>query len=433
MSQSPFVRLTIRGSERAADVVVPGSLTPSDLIPEFLELVEETTQISSMGLFTVLGRRLHHTVPIGEQDLLDGQVVQVLPIADAPFEPVVHDIVDRLTAADVKGLWNASTRQWVLGVLSTLLLILSLWFIPGIFDRPWWPVGGMFALTLIASALRIRPLAWPLFGGAILLSLLGGLMFPLGSRDGALWWLGVFAAILAVVGVLRRRLRALGTALVILAASVGIFIAATSLGATVDKAAAVVAVVSLAALGLVPRFAMQGAGLYTVQDTLAERGEVEAKRVDEAIAETYETLSMSVVVLAAVLGVSLSLAAPLIVHSEFAAITVAAVGLAVVFRTRHFPFALHRGVLWSAVIIASAFSARAIVAAYPESALWIGIGAIVIAVAIYTLPRFAFRSSVNSALGRRISGILERICTLATVPALVGIFGVYGELLRTFQ
>ena len=123
MTQSPYVRLTIRGSERAADVIVPGSLTPADVIPEFIELVGETTKVSSLGLFTVLGARLEHTVPVGEQELLDGQVVQVLPLADAPLEPVVHDVVDRLTSIDVRGLWNDTSRPWVLGILSTVLLL----------------------------------------------------------------------------------------------------------------------------------------------------------------------------------------------------------------------------------------------------------------------------------------------------------------------
>lgn len=111
----------------------------------------------------------------------------------------------------------------------------------------------------------------------------------------------------------------------------------------------------------------------------------------------------------------------------------AAVAIAMVFRTRHFPFALHRAVLWGAAIVTGVCCAQAIVASNPDLSLWLGVGVIVVAIAVYTVPRFAFRSSVNSALGRRISGVIERICTLVTVPALVGIFGVYSELLRTFQ
>ncbi|MCT1867435.1 hypothetical protein M3B90_07835 [Dermabacter sp. p3-SID358] len=433
MTTSPFVRLTIRGQERAADVIVPGSLTPSDVIPEFMELVRESTDVSSLGMFTILGERLHPTIPVGEQDLLDGQVVQVLPLADAPFEPVVHDVVDRLTATDVRGLWNDNTRSWVLGILSTGLLLVSLWFIPGVFNKPWWPVAGMFALTIGAAALRIRTLAWPFFIAALFLSILGGLNFSFAGRESAIWWLSVLAAILAVVGVMRRRSRALATSLATLAGGTGLFILAHFLGASIEQSGAIVAVVALAALGLVPRLVMQGSGLYKVQDALAEEKDIKAKAVDVAIAEAYETLTMSVVVLAVIFAASLSLAAPLVVENPFAAITLAAVGIAVVFRTRHFPFALHRAVLWGAIMIAGTFCAQAIVNEYPGSTLWIGLGAIAIAFAMYVIPRFAFRSTVNSALGRRISGVVERICTLATVPALVGIFGVYSELLRTFQ
>ncbi len=433
MTTSPYVRLTIRGSERAADVIIPGSLTPADVIPEFMELVGETTKVAGLGLFTILGERLEQTIPVGEQDLLDGQVVQVLPLADAPLEPVVHDVVDRLTSTDVSGLWNSKTRPWVLGILSTALLLLSLWFIPGAFSRPWWAVSGMFTLTIIAAALQIRTLAWPLFAGSLLLTVLGGLNFEFGGKESAIWCLSAFASTLAVFGVLRRRFRALGTALLTLAAGIGLFIVATQFGATVEQAGAIVAVVALAALGLVPRFAMQGAGLYTVQDSLAEKGDVKAKRVDVAISEAYATLTMAVVVLAVILAISLGLASALVVENTFAAITVAAVTITIVFRTRHFPFALHRAVLWGAAIVTGVCCAQAIVASYPGLSVWLGVAAIVVAIAIYTIPRFAFRSSVNSALGRRISGVVERICTLATVPALVGIFGVYSELLRTFQ
>ncbi|MDU6928217.1 MAG: hypothetical protein E6375_06200, partial [Dermabacter sp.] len=197
MTQSPYVRLTIRGSERAADVIVPGSLTPADVIPEFIELVGETTKVSSLGLFTVLGARLEHTVPVGEQELLDGQVVQVLPLADAPLEPVVHDVVDRLTSIDVRGLWNDTSRPWVLGILSTVLLLLSLWFIPGAFSRPWWPVAGMYALTIVTAALKVHTLAWPLYAGSLLLTFLGGINFEFGSKESAIWWLSAFAANLA--------------------------------------------------------------------------------------------------------------------------------------------------------------------------------------------------------------------------------------------
>ena len=433
MTQSPYVRLTIRGSERAADVIVPGSLTPADVIPEFIELVGETTKVSSLGLFTVLGARLDHTVPVGEQELLDGQVVQVLPLADAPLEPVVHDVVDRLTSIDVRGLWNDTSRPWVLGILSTVLLLLSLWFIPGAFSRPWWPVAGMYALTIVTAALKVHTLAWPLYAGSLLLTFLGGINFEFGSKESAIWWLSAFAANLAVFGVLRRRFLALGTALATLAAGIGIFILSTTLGATAEQAGAIVAVIALAALGLVPRFAMQGAGLYKVQDALAEDEDVKVKRVDVAISEAYEALSMSVVVLAVTLAISLGLASALVVENIFAAITVAAVAIAMVFRTRHFPFALHRAVLWGAAIVTGVCCAQAIVASKPDLSVWLGVGVIVVAIAVYTVPRFAFRSSVNSALGRRISGVIERICTLVTVPALVGIFGVYSELLRTFQ
>lgn len=429
----PFVRLTVNGGAKAADVVLPMSQTPQALLPELLTLLEVRDAPTRYDLFTAVGQRLRGETPLAEQGLYDGQQLSLLPVADAPAEPLVHDVVDRVVGHRGRGLWNPRTSQWVYGALTALLMLTGAWFIPGTVGMPWIPLGGFLVLSAATAWAGSRALGWSFFGAAAVVALAGPFVAHI-ERPFLTWWIPLIAAMVLAVGALTDRIRAAFTGVLTFAGLLAVAWLCVALGTNPrEEAAAITAVVALGVVGLIPRIALAGAGLYRIADGVADGDEYRAAKVDHAVADTYASLTATTFLVSVVLGACLVSVAPHALTSEFAAIALAAIGIATLVRTRHFPGAVHRLAMFAAVLAGAVSLCVAITHAVPGSAVWIGVAAIALALALVAAPFAVHTSPVNKAQGRRIAGIVEKVCVLLTVPAVVGMFGVFRDLLRTFQ
>src|SRR6187200_3182087 len=121
-----FTRLTVIGSARKADLVVPNDEAVAGLMPRFMELLDEPTGsiVRPLTLVRATGEQLDVALSIADQEISDGELLRLVRSDDAPPPPEVADVTDVLgeSMRDRAGLWSRSTRELTgavaIGVLS---------------------------------------------------------------------------------------------------------------------------------------------------------------------------------------------------------------------------------------------------------------------------------------------------------------------------
>jgi hypothetical protein len=121
-----FTRLTVIGSARKADLVVPNDEAVSGLMPRLMELLDEPagSVVRPLTLVRATGEQLDVGLTIADQQVLDGELLRLVRSDDAPPPPEVADVTDVLgeSMRDRAGLWSRSARELTgaiaVGVLS---------------------------------------------------------------------------------------------------------------------------------------------------------------------------------------------------------------------------------------------------------------------------------------------------------------------------
>ena len=121
-----FTRLTVIGSARKADLVVPNDEAVSGLMPRLMELLDEPTGsvVRPLTLVRATGEQLNVGLTIADQQVCDGELLRLVRSDDAPPPPEVADVTDVLgeSMRDRAGLWSTSSRELTgavaIGVLS---------------------------------------------------------------------------------------------------------------------------------------------------------------------------------------------------------------------------------------------------------------------------------------------------------------------------
>ena len=110
-----FTRLTLIGSARKADLVVPNDEAVAGLMPRFMELLDEPTGsiVRPLTLVRPTGEQLDVTLTMADQEVADGELLRLVRSDDAPPPPEVADVTDVLgeSMRDRAGLWSRSTRE----------------------------------------------------------------------------------------------------------------------------------------------------------------------------------------------------------------------------------------------------------------------------------------------------------------------------------
>jgi hypothetical protein len=286
-------------------------------------------------------------------------------------------------------------------------------------------VPALLGLTGWWPALRPLGTALVLAGGAGLLATVPRL------ADGVLVRLALAVAVLALTGLLlallHRTLRAALLGAGVLAALAGGWAGLMALGASADRAGGTTAAAALLVLGVLPQVAVQLSGLARLDDRVVDGEEVPAVQADAVLDTAHRGLVTGGVAAAAVLaaGAGAATAGPV-----WGLVLAALLGLAVLLRARTSPLVAARlACVGAAAVVAGALLLRWLDAgAVPLAVAGVLVGVAVLAalaLAVDPPPQVAARARV-------VADRVEQVVVVATVPVLVGLYGVYGRLLDVF-
>lgn len=446
MSTSPpgsrYSRVTVTGSRRRMDIVLPSGEPVGLLLPDLIGLLQEPVgrpprlrQLVNGG-----GEVLPADATLAGAGVLDGAVLRLVGVDDSPPAPIVHDITEE-TANDLDAQvwrWNPTARRWAVtslvvaltaataalgrgllpGMPGTVELVLSalLCIMTGTALVQWRePVGTAVLLCGVVSALEA---AWAL----------GTLA---GWTMGQLWTLlaAVLCSAVAMLGAATPLGRGgligggVGLALVLLWCGGGI------VGLPPDRTAAVLAVVVVVLLGLLPRLTLVSTGLTQLDDARVDGQDVARRGVRSALAATHRGLALAVVVMAGSAALSGWLLAGN--ATRWSVALACLLGGIVVSKGRDYPLISEVLAAWvSAGVIGSAVLSAWLRHTGGASLAMLSVLA---GGLILTLVCLGWRPSdhVRARL-RRIADWVETALIIAVVPAVIGVFGIYGRLLHTF-
>lgn len=437
-----YTRLTIVGTARKAEMVVPADEPIGGLIPRLMELLDERPGAVSRPLTLVrsTGEQLDTSLSVAEQRIVDGELLRLLREDAAPPPPEVADVTDVLaeSLASRPGLWTrrsrTATAAVAIGLLSLALstvvarasdvepvgtlatvygLAVVVALVSGRFGGRWLAVsatsvalgcaaplavvlGAVPALELppVDVALAVIVLAW--------VALALGAGAGLGSRSA--WWGGVLGVVLGAVPIVLR-----------------------SLGVQDAGAVGVGAVLAVVVCGLLPWFAMSASGLTGLDDQVVDGRRGRRDEVLLTVGDAYRTLTWSTFAVAGPVAVT---AVSSVGSADLWQVGLGvAVVLVVAARTRALPIAAQGWVLWAAALIGLLGG----LFVQPLAPGWLVVvlfaaGVVVAVVAGGVDPVAHQRASL-----RRVGNAVEALGVVALLPVLLGVFGVYADLLGAFS
>jgi len=427
-----FTRLTVIGTHRKAELVVPDDEALGSLLPELMALLDEPTGSVARPLTLVraTGEQLDAARSALEQRLVDGEQLRLVRADDAPPPPEVADVTDVVGDSWVERpgrwstRWRESTGAVALGALACVALLAS----PDRSDRL--TLALLVALLLTALLLGRAARRWgtiactALAAGAGLPAALS-LLSALGARPrwevvvaltAALVWLCLGVG----VGLGLRHRPVLPAAL--LGIVLGLLPLALAAAGLADvRAAALGGVAAAVVCGLLPWYALSSSGLTGLDDEVVAGRLGDRGRVLRTVEDAYASLSWSAV--AVVLPLTGAAAVLLRSPGRWALALGLALVLLAVLRTRPFPLAVQQLPLWLGATAAAVVG----VLARPgrgalELVLLAGLAVLgVVLVGLRPAPHVRARF-------RRLGNLLEALVVIALVPLLLGLFGVYTDL-----
>ena len=227
------------------------------------------------------------------------------------------------------------------------------------------------------------------------------------------------------------RLAAAGSAVGVLLGSAAVWVAGWRLTEDLLETAAVAATASLLLLGLLPRIALTTSRLFRLDSQVMAGAHVERRAAAVAVASAHWSLAASVAVVATSFGAAGWLLGRQGGLQPWPLGLTAVLALAWALRARHFPLAVERLMLWASAVLPPLGVAAAVVRGYPAVLPAVS-GALVLAGVLIALLGTRSMSEYTGAQMRRAASRLESTCVLLVLPVLLGVFGVYGDLLTTF-
>jgi type VII secretion integral membrane protein EccD len=434
-----FTRLTVIGTERKAELVVPNDEAIGRLMPRLMDLLGEPTGSVARPLTLVrsTGEQLDVGMTAADQQILDGELLRVVRSDDAPPPPEVADVTDVLgeSLRDRAGLWGRRSRE-VAG--ATAIGVLTLAVVALLHPIGWLPLALVFAALVLGAAVTGR-LGWR-WGAVALTAAAAGVavagLVPVAQRTD-LGDLVAPAALMALVGAGWLALGVgaglgLGSRSVAWGAGLGLVLIAlpfvlVRLGVGSLGATAITAAVAVVVCGVLPRIALVSSGLTGLDDHVLEGNPRRRDDVTVTVNDAYRVLGWATVAVA----IPLALTAALLIGSAdpWAVATGAVVTLVTALRTRAFPLAAPQLALWAAVLVALLAGLVAQPRLSDElAAVALGVVAVLIVVLVVARP-----PAHQRAFWRRAGNVVELLAVVALIPLLLGVFGVFADLLGAFR
>ncbi|MEV4753523.1 type VII secretion integral membrane protein EccD [Micromonospora sp. NPDC049559] len=435
-----YSRVTVVGTRRRLDTVLPSDEPVGRLLPDVLRLLDEpiSRPPRPRHLVTRTGAVLASDATLATAEIADGSVLELVGVDDSPPAPVVHDVTEETAdgLARRSWRWGPAARRWTATGAGSLALLLGAAFlrelVPGAAALVWLTVLAGAGCLLGVALGRVRE---PLGTGVLLAASGVGLAAAWTAGEGwpgyARWALlaGLAAILLALHGVATPLGRAglVGGAFGLVLT--GLWLAGALLELPAERLAAVLAAVSIILVGLLPRIALSSAGLTRLDDRLTGGAEVTRRDVTTALDAAYRALGFAVLATAG----SAALAGWLLAaHPN--RWTAPLAGLLVVIllsRARTYPLVgevlsllVAAVVVLVALLLAWRRGAGEVSVAMPLALAVVAAGCLAL-VAVEPPPHVQARL-------RRIADRIEMVAVVAALPVVVGVFGVYGRLLHAF-
>ncbi|GAA1901255.1 EsaB/YukD family protein [Streptantibioticus ferralitis] len=443
-------RVTLVGERRRVDLVLPSDEPIGRLLPEVLVLLDDAVSSPPVPrhLVTGNGTVLPQDGSLASAGVADGAVLRLVRAQYAPAAPVVHDVTDEVADdLDLRAWrWGPASRRWTSGAMALVLSLtaaLLAWSAVGASTVAGWLLA--IAVAALAGGAVTARMGNRGLGTALMVT--GGALGACGTwalSDAHRWavmahWgglVGVLVLTLAVLGLFSPVGRGglVGAGALAFTGAGWEAVAALTHAAhgAVDQSrlGGVLAVASVVALGVLPRCALVAAGLTRLDDRRAGGASVSRYEVGTALAAAHQGLSVATVTVAASAAAAgwLLLAAP----NAWTVVMSVLLAVALVSRARAFPLIAEVVALQAAAVVLLA----RLVAVWLDRSATAGPWPVLVLCAAALLPLVVLAvdppEHVRVRL-RRAMDLGETLGVVALFPLLLGVFGVYGQLLGAFK
>lgn len=445
----PYTRVTLVGERRNADLLLPAMEAVGTLMPQILDLLGDTpgTGVSSKILMTASGEPVSADQSLAQAQVLDGARLTLVSHSEAPPPAVVYDLSDTVVeqSADLRGAWDRNHLVVASGVFAALGLWMALDVLLGRYlpDARWWlllSTGGLLLALGASLSAAHRPIAATLMGAGWGAGMIGLAHWPAAAPLRLLLAAAGTAVFVACLATVLRHPRGVLLGAGVLGALTGVWAGALPLSgwasATSDAdlyvaVGAVGAICSILALGLLPALALSLSGLATLDDRRASGTSIWRRDALAAIRSAHSGLTLATVAGALSAAAGMWLVAADNRHPAWSLPLLLALALATLLRSRAFPLAIERYALHASTAVGVAGGVLALIRLDPGSVWVVGLAVLVLAVLIGLGLAVDLPDHVEARI-RQICERLEMLAILATVPLLIGYFGVYAQMLATF-
>ncbi|MFT3861921.1 EsaB/YukD family protein [Micropruina sp.] len=431
---SDYTRLTVQGTLNRADLVLPSDEPLAAMLPEILELLHEPAGAARpLTLVTVLGEQLNASLSLTEQNVRQGSIVRLVKLDEAPSPPEVADIT-QLAGESVPSRDDRWRRGWAVLAAAVAALVAGRLIgaqLPALGTGRWVALGAAAALALLAVVLARRGGHG---AGAVTTAVAAGLAGPAaesfvtgqpsGAATGA--WLGACGVLVLLVALLGYRDRGLALGAGSLVLLIGGWTALGLAGLPLLVGAGVMTLAGTLGIGLLPGLAMTASGLTALDDRVIEGGRVSRPDAAAAVAATHRGLNWACgafALVSAAAGFVLATAG-----NGWGLGLAAAASVVLALRTRVLPLAPQRLALFAAALAIATGLARTGLTA----AAGVTLAGLVLAAAVLVAITAARLSGNLVARLGRLGNALELLAVLVMVPLLLGLMGVFHDLLVAF-
>ncbi|MEE1621237.1 type VII secretion integral membrane protein EccD [Zafaria sp. J156] len=445
----PYTRVTLIGPHRHVDLLLPSQAAVGTLMPQILDLLGDRPgeRVATKILLTASGEPIPSQETLAGAGVLDGERLTLFNNEDAPPPAVVYDIADTVVEQSerVRGPWTRAHLVAGSGVFAAAGFLLALELLLGRYlpGQRWWislAVGGAALALGAATARAARPVASTLLGTGWAAALLGLAHWDAGVPLRLLLAAAATAVLTAGLAAVAPDPRPRLTAAAIMASLTGAWALALPLAAWAASAdgigqaagvGGIAAVASLLVLGLLPGIALSASGLARLDDRRAQGDAILRRDAVGAIQAAHAGLALSTVAVAASIAAGLWLVATAAERPVWTFPLLAVLVLATLLRARSFPLALERYALYAAAGFGAAAGAWTLAGLYPDTAWLVGLGVLVAAL-LTGLGLVVVLPEHTQARLRQLAERVETLAVLASVPLVVGYFGVFAKMLETF-
>lgn len=437
-----FTRVTLIGSRRHLDLLLPSDQPVGALMPQVLEMLNDppADEVAAKVLVGPDGTELSAETTLSSAEISDGSSLMLCNASEAPPAPVVYDVTDLVVneTEAVSGRWTNRFRELTAGVFAAVglwagaeLLLAAL--AP---DDAWWLLLSASLVLLVAGTAAARPprtsaIGPTLQGAGWLLGLGALLRSGLPLEPTALLLAALSVLTLVGMGLSAPNPRALFTGAGTLALAATLWAAAGLISRDPVHAAALATTASVLLLGLLPKLALATSGLATLDDQRAKGGTIGRTDALEAVAGAHRGLTLGTVLTALSIALGLWLLGTDTADQKWTLPLLLALILAVFLRARSFPLAAERISLYAASGVGLVALTAASLRFFPDQPWVAGLAVLLLAACIAVSLTLNLPDHTEARL-RLVAKRLETIAILASVPLVIGMFGIFSQLLGSF-